>query len=128
MPLFAIPNSHLCLIEELKNMLTLVPAQSDHLAFSIPYRSTLVPIHYITLQNASKTCIKETGLDPIKFSSHNFRRGGATWAFRSNVLADLIKVQGDWSSQAYMRYLDFSLHEWVTVAENMITQKVNQTL
>lgn len=37
-----------------------------------------------------------------------FCRGGATYAFRSGVPGELIQVMGDWKSDAYKRYFDFS--------------------
>ena len=127
-PLLAIPHSHLCPVKALKAMIKLVPAEPLHPAFAIPCKKSVVPIHYSGLQSAIKTCIKAIGLNPKKFSSHSFRRGGATWAFRSNVPADLIKVQGDWASQAYMRYLDFSLDQRVIVAQNMISEITKITI
>ena len=59
------------------------------------------------------------GLDPGLFSSHSLRRAGASWAFRARVPGELIKTQGDWASQAYLRYLEFSLSERCQVAQRM---------
>jgi hypothetical protein len=39
--------------------------------------------------------IKEIGEDPKQYSSHSFRRGGATWAFSSNIPSELIQLYGD---------------------------------
>ncbi len=60
------------------------------------------------------------GLNPLGFSSHSFRRGGASWAFHSKVPGELIKVHGDWSSDTYLRYLDLSMNQKLSVAPNMI--------
>ncbi len=46
--------------------------------------------------------------------------GGATWVFKSQVSADHIKVQGDWTSQAYMRYIYFSLEQRMQVFQQMV--------
>ena len=62
------------------------------------------------------------GLDPNAFSSHSLRRAGATWAFQSQVPGELIQTHGDWTSTAYLRYLDFSLNERLQVAEKMIDE------
>ena len=51
----------------------------------------------------------EIGLDPNHYSSHSFRRGGATWAFKCGVSAELIQLQGDWKSDAYKLYLKYGL-------------------
>ena len=49
---------------------------------------------------------KKIGVDPSQFSGHSFRRGGATFAHRMGVSPLLIKLMGDWSSDAYMSYID----------------------
>ncbi len=64
-------------------------------------------------------CIKAIGLNENDFSSHNFRCGGAIWAFHSNVPGELIKVHGDWASDAYLKYLHFSLDQRLNVAKFM---------
>lgn len=40
------------------------------------------------------------------FSSHSFRRGGAAWALSCGVPGEIVKVMGDWKSNAYLGYLD----------------------
>ncbi len=42
------------------------------------------------------------------------------WAFHSKVPDKLIKVQGDWASDAYLKYLDFSLEQMLEVAHRLI--------
>lgn len=39
-------------------------------------------------------------------SSHSFRRGGATHALSVGIPGEIIKVWGDWKSNAYLAYLD----------------------
>ena len=51
------------------------------------------------LRSLTKDC-------PGDFSSHSFRRGGATWALMSGIPEAVIKLLGDWSSDCYLRYLD----------------------
>ena len=48
------------------------------------------------------------GQSASDFSGHSFRRGGATWAFQSGMPGELIQICGDWASDAYTRYLEFS--------------------
>ncbi len=60
------------------------------------------------------------GLNPLAFNPHSFRWGKASWAFHSKVPGELIKVHGDWSSDAYLRYLDLSMNQKLSVAQNMI--------
>lgn len=76
---------------------------------------------YYMFQTKLRALLSKLGLDSSKFSSHSFRRGGATLAFRAGVPADQIQVHGDWSSDAYRKYLTFSLDDKFAVTERMNT-------
>ena len=58
--------------------------------------------------------LQAIGADPSAFSPHSFRRGGgggATFAFDCGLPAELIKLQGDWRSDAYLVYLEMTDHQ-----------------
>lgn len=119
-PLIQIKKSPLCPVSALINMISLVPAQPTDPLFAIPAKKGhLKTITYRNYQSFLKGLIRIIGLDPKLYSSHSFRRGGATHAFRSNVPSELIKEHGDWSSEAYMIYLQFSLQQKLTVSKAM---------
>ena len=80
-PLVEIPNSSLCPVKAYINMITLIPAENESPAFCILKGKLLVPVTYYLFQNVLRKLIKEIGEDPKQYSSHSFRRGGATWAF-----------------------------------------------
>ncbi len=42
------------------------------------------------------------------YSGHSFRRGGCTYAFSVGVSPSVIKLRGDWKSDAYERYVHIS--------------------
>ena len=48
-----------------------------------------------------------SGKDPARFGCHSLRRGGATFAADSGVPPYFIKLQGDWASDCYTRYIAF---------------------
>ena len=85
--MLAIPDSPLCPLNAWQNMIRMVPANDDSLAFVFPNGK---PVLYSNLQTNLKRMIKKTGIDPEIFSSHSFRRGGATWAFKAQVPAEFI--------------------------------------
>ena len=58
--------------------------------------------------------------DANKFRGHSFRRGGASWAFNSGVPGELIQVMGDWKSDAYKVYLEFSLSSKISIARRLV--------
>ncbi len=108
-------------------MLNLVPADPLAPAFSLPSETNIKPVTYRFLQSFIKLAINSIGLDSSHFSSHSFRRDGTTWAFKSHVPAELIKVQADWTSQAYMRYIDFSLEQRMQVSQQMVKHILETT-
>ena len=76
-------------------------------AFAIPQPvGPPVPLTHHAFVRALKFCLREIGVDPSLYSGHSFRRGGATFAHRLSVDPLLNKIMGDWSSDAFMAYID----------------------
>ena len=53
---------------------------------------------------AFKALVKVIGMNWDLYSGHSFRRGGATYCFNLGVDENLIKLLGDWKSDAYLVY------------------------
>ena len=119
LPLMHIPGSLLCPVRAFLLMVGMVPAKGRDPAFAIMHGNRLIPFSYPQFQAMLKCAISQAGLDPDDFSSHSFRRGGASTAFRAHVSSDLIQAQGDWASDCYKRYLDFSLQDRAEVSSGM---------
>lgn len=115
-PLIEIPHSVLCPVSAFKRMCRLVNAKETDPLFSLPGGKYIM---YSNLQVKLRHLIEKIGLKSTDFSSHSFRRGGTSFAFRSKVPADLIKVHGDWKSDCYQQYLSFSLEDKLLVAGKM---------
>ena len=58
--------------------------------------------------------------DAALFTGHSFRRGGATWAFQAGIPGELIQICGDWASDAYKRYLEFSMDDKLNLAAQFV--------
>ena len=56
-----------------------------------------------------KSSLASCGLDPTDYSGHSLRRGGCTFSFKLGISPVLIKLRGDWKSNAYERYI--SIHD-----------------
>jgi integrase len=94
--------------------------QSEEFGISTKGIYNVLSPHCIVFdQQILRKLIKEIGEDPKQYSSHSFRRGGATWAFSSNIPSELIQLYSDWSSDAYKTYLKFSLKDKISVAIKM---------
>ena len=68
------------------------------------------------------------GQQADKFMGHSFRRGGASFGLQCGLPPDLIKLQGDWNSNAYERYLQplFGLRQDVAYKLGLATEKLTQ--
>ena len=60
--------------------------------------------------------MRKGGYDASDFTGHSFRRGGATWAFQCGMPGELIQICGDWVSDSYKRYLEFSTQNKLDLA------------
>lgn len=107
-PLPVIPGSLLCPVSALVNHLHINRVPNQAPLFSVISGHRFVPISYTQFAAFISRTIKAIDLDPTMYSPHSFRRGGATFAFESQVPAELIKVQGDWHSDCYMNYLEMT--------------------
>ena len=118
-PLVPIPGSVLCPVRAYLSMIKAVPATSKSPAFVIPLSKTLSPITYSVFHQVLRKCLAQIGLNPKQFSSHSFRRGGATFAYSLGIRGEMIQTQGDWASDAYKKYLEFDYDTRVNVATVM---------
>ena len=53
--------------------------------------------------------LKLIGEDDMAFSLHSLHRGGATFAYQSDLEGEMIKLLGGWASGCYKRYIDVSI-------------------
>lgn len=104
-PIPRIPSSDLCPVLALKTLFQVVRVLPNLPAFS--YRAFRW-LSYSDLLKGIKSLVELAGLDPKDFGTHSLRRGGATYAASCGVPAYYIKLQGDWASDCYTRYIALS--------------------
>ena len=69
-----------------------------------PSGKGLKPLTYGRFLDNLKRLLAALGYDNRNYAGQSFRRGGATFALSSGVPSELIKLQGDWHSNAYELY------------------------
>ena len=124
LPLLSNSDHLLCPVQAYLKMCTFLPAPVSAPAFftleghfghyTIITKSQFMSVFRSHLQRLGVS-------DSSKFRGHSFHRGGATWAFRSGVPGELIQVYGDWASDAYKVYLEFSEDAKLCIARRMIS-------
>lgn len=101
--------SPLCPVQALEDMLQDLNSKPGDPLFCYYNGKNLLPLTHDIFVKLLKSSIRLCGYDEKLYSGHSFRRGGATHAFASNISPLLIKAQGDWKSDAYLRYVDIPM-------------------
>ena len=124
-PLAAVPGSPLCPVSAFKLMVSLIRAKPSAPAFVYPCKKQLVSLTYSDYTNFLMYTLQKVRVNPRAYSAHSFRRGGASWAFRCGVPADLIQSHGTWRSEAYKQYLTFTLDTKLSVTQKWVRPSAN---
>ena len=104
-PLLTVAGSPLCPLRAVTRAFALAPnAQSDAPAFLFVIGGRRGPMTHTMFVKAFKAVCARAGVDATQYAGHSFRRGGATFAFRLSADHSLIKMLGDWRSDAYLLY------------------------
>ncbi|VDI05143.1 Hypothetical predicted protein [Mytilus galloprovincialis] len=122
-PISSIHGCILCPVNAYKNMIEAIPAVKKDPAFCKVKKGHILPIIYKEYQNKLRYLIQKTGRNSLFYSTHSFRRGGASLAFDANVSTELIQLHGHWHSDAYKKYLEFTLEQKLQVSQ-MISKRV----
>ena len=115
-PLLRLPGSILCPVRAYEKMIKTIKASLDDPLFLF---SNKKPVTYYYFQKKLRSVIESLGLDSSIYSSHSFRRGFATFAFRQQVSADEIQILGDWRSDVYKRYISMSIQDKLNIVSNL---------
>ena len=116
-PLVSIPSHALCPVQALREFFEMCPAPA----------SSLRSLSYSSFTKHLKDLLCLAGFSPHNYSGHSFRREGATYASSLGISHELIQLQGDWASTAYLEYLARPLRQRYTLAEQVATQIATST-
>ena len=115
-PVLGIPRSQLCPVAAYQHMCKAVPAHAGAPAFCVPGDTGLLPYTYRQWQSKLKAILRQTGRIEHKYSSHSFRRGGASFAYKAGASVEMVKMLGDWRSDSFRRYLHLPMETKQSVA------------
>jgi len=118
-PISAHPEQRICPVKAYKAMVEKIPGKSDQPAFMVRKGKKVKSLSYRKWQDTLRSWLSAIGEDPTIFSSHSFRRGGATWAFQCQVPGEMIQTMGDWKSDYYKQYLQFPFESRIQASVRM---------
>ena len=120
-PLMAAKVQCLDAVYHLNKLFTENPCPGESPAFSYYKNGRLLCITYATFTRKLKECLRLAGFNPGLFSGHSFRRGGATWAFKSGCTSTEIKCNGDWHSETWLQYTWLDLDQRLSAQQKMVS-------
>ena len=118
-PLVSMRGSPLCPVQAYRNMCSIFQVKPDAPAFCMIKSKGVLPVTYYDLQCFLREILHVLGYNSHLYSSHSFRRGAASLAFKSGVPARLIQAWGDWSSDAYKEYIHLDVSDKVSAIKLM---------
>jgi len=124
-PLLRNDGSKLCPVRAYNRMVAACPAPNNSPTFLLKRYGKWGTVTYRQYQAKLKSCVLAIGLDAALYTSHSFRRGGATYAFQCGLPGSLIKKLGDWKSDAYLEYIDCPMEDRLR-AGRRIRAKLNR--
>jgi len=68
-----------------------------------------VPLSHTSLVRGIKMLVRAIGADPVMFSGHSLRRGGASFAYDVGIPEVAIQAHGNWRSEAVRVYREWSV-------------------
>ena len=125
-PLPRIPGSPLCPVTALQQYLASVQLPPSSPLFVYKSQDAYRPVLAHQSNAFHKASLSVIGVNATHFSSHSFRRGGATFPFCADAPTTFIKAQGDWKSDAFLVYLTLSTANKLKIL-NSITTSLSPT-
>ena len=100
----------LCPVTALTRLLLLSQSLPlDAPLFAYPVGSGYKALSYQHFNKHLSQHIRAAGIPSSGYTSHSFRRGGASYMLKAGIPADVIQVLGDWKSDCYKIYLEFDV-------------------
>lgn len=130
-PINAIPGSILCPVSAMAQVLS--GMQPGSVSVNQPLFNYTASdgktrfLNHSVFMSLLKTVLCKCNVNINDYSGHSFRRGGCSYAFSLGISPLLIKLRGDWRSEAYQRYVNIKPEQHMNLAQTLALY-VTQTL
>ena len=111
LPILPAGNKSICPVLWMHYMFEQIPGEPGDPAFLIPHKDQKLALSANQLVARLKKWLTLIGENPEGYALHSLRRGGATFALQCNIQGEMIKLLGDWASDAWRRYCDISMDQ-----------------
>jgi hypothetical protein len=113
------PEGRICPVRALLTHLGASPLSSTRPLFNYTCAGREITFSQAAYVTRLHTLLKCVGFDPSLYSAHSLRRGGASFAFQVGLSHVQIKSRGDWSSNAFERYIHINSETAMQAARAM---------
>ena len=110
-PVLPAKNKSICPVFWVHKLILDNPGLPEEPLFLIRVPGQVLSLSANQLLYRMRKWLKLIGEDELTFTLHSLRRGGATFAYQSDLQAEMIKLLGDWASDCFKRYIDVSMEK-----------------
>ena len=121
-----IPNSILCPVTALTNLLSLTPRGSNFPLFQVKVNQTWVPLTETKVRRHFSLVLSKLNLDNSGYTFNTFRRSVAAFAFNNNISLQNVQKHGSWTSDCVWRYITDTVNAGEQVAD-VFKEKLTST-
>ena len=116
-PLPKLPGSVLCPVTAIRRMASMIQHNQDDHLFTL---GSGISLTYRQFQDKLRHSLEKKGVpNPTSYTSHGYRRGSTTFAFLCGIPSEIIRLLGNWRSDAYLAYIEFPLETRSAASELM---------
>ena len=127
-PVLPAHNKAICPVYWSHYMVHKIQANPQDPLLTIPSNKGKLSLSANQLITRIRKWLKLIGEDSALYSLHSLCRGGATFAYRANLELEMIRTLGDWSSDAFKRYIDLSMDQRYGSMQKFVQALNNLTL
>ena len=109
LPVLPANNKSICPVYWTHQILINIPAGPNQPLLALRHQGQIVSLSANQLLYRIRRWLRLLSIQEDRYTLHSLRRGGATFAYESNIEGEMIKLLGDWSSDSYKRYIDVSM-------------------
>jgi hypothetical protein len=124
LPLVRIPGSELCPVLAINKLFSRVKTPKESSAFSFHEHGKLIIWTEDSWTSYLRYILGKIVDNPMDYSGHSLRRGGATYAFQAGAPSELVQLYGDWQSDAYKNYIHCNMVDKLILATT-VRDKIN---
>ena len=111
LPILPAGNKSICPVLWVHYMIEQIPGEPGDPAFMVLHKGEKMALSANQLVARLRKWLTLIGEEGQDYALHSLRRGGATFALQCDIQGEMIKLLGDWASDAWRRYCDISMDQ-----------------